>query len=32
MALMVQNLASKKETAQLQQVFMQLDKNKDGKL
>ena len=32
MTLMVQNMATKKETAQLQQVFMQLDTNKDGKL
>ena len=29
---MVQNMATKKETAQLQQVFMKLDTNKDGKL
>jgi calcium-dependent protein kinase len=32
MAMMAQNLASKQETAQLQQVFHELDKNKDGKL
>ena len=32
MSMMVQNMASKKETAELQQVFMQLDTNKDGKL
>lgn len=32
MSMMVQNMISKEETAQLQQVFMQLDLNKDGKL
>lgn len=30
--MMVQNMASKKEVAKLQQVFTQLDSNKDGKL
>ena len=32
MSMMVQNMASKKEVAKLQQVFTQLDTNKDGKL
>lgn len=32
MSLMVQQMLSKEETAKLQQVFMQLDTNKDGKL
>lgn len=32
MTMMVMNMASKKETAQLQAVFTQLDTNKDGKL
>ena len=32
MSMMVQNMVTKEETNRLQQVFMQLDTNKDGKL
>ena len=32
MSMMVQNMITKEETSKLQQVFMQLDENKDGKL
>ena len=32
MSMMVQNMVTKEETARLQQVFQQLDTNKDGKL
>lgn len=32
MSMMVQNMVTKEETARLQQVFMELDTNKDGKL
>jgi len=32
MSMMVQNMISKDETAKLQQVFVKLDENQDGKL
>lgn len=32
MSMMVQNMVTKEEVARLQKVFVQLDKNKDGKL
>jgi Ca2+-binding EF-hand superfamily protein len=32
MSMMVQNMVTKEEISRLQQVFIQLDTNKDGKL